>query len=158
MSSWAIWEPLFLPNQTLKYNNRLQWIINPNSVWSCPVVFSCCLLRRISSLAADTTRMRSLKDSTKQECYLLAAGWNNVLLVWRVSLNWECLFFILLQELFLFFFFFSFFFFFFFFAHASFYFLPGASGVFCIFKIDSYFIPPPYKIELAYYDVTSPAC
>ena len=51
MSSWTIWERSFLPNQALKYNSCLRWLISLNSVWSCPVVISCCLLLRAGSLA-----------------------------------------------------------------------------------------------------------
>ena len=70
MSSWTIWEPLFLPNQVLKYISRLRWSISPNSVWSCPVVSSFCLHQHVGWLAADTTRMRSPGKLAKQACYL----------------------------------------------------------------------------------------
>ena len=66
MSSWTIWEPSFLPNQTLKYISRLRWLISPNSVCSYPEVFSFCLLRSIGSLAADTTRIRSQEELTNR--------------------------------------------------------------------------------------------
>ena len=59
MSSWSISEPSFLTSQALKYICRLWWLISPNSVWSYPAVFSCCLLRLFGSLAGDPTRMRS---------------------------------------------------------------------------------------------------
>ena len=59
MSSRTIWESSFFPNQALKYISRFRWLISPNSVWSYPVVFWCCLIRRVGSLAADPTRMRS---------------------------------------------------------------------------------------------------
>ena len=70
MSSWIIWEPSFLPNQALKYISRLRLLISPNSVWSCLVVFSCCLLQHSSLLAADTNCIWSKKNSAKQACFL----------------------------------------------------------------------------------------
>ena len=69
MSSWTIWEPSFLPNQALKYISRLWWLISPNSGWSYQVVSSCCLLRWVSSVAADTTSKRSPEDTGKRGCY-----------------------------------------------------------------------------------------
>ena len=59
----------FLPNQVLKYISRLRWLIIPNSMWPCPVVFSCCLLRRVGWQATDTTCMRSSVNLAKQACY-----------------------------------------------------------------------------------------
>ena len=69
MCSWTIWEQLFLPNQVSKYICRLRWLISLNSVWSYPVVSSCCLLRRFGSLAAHTTCMRTSVDLVKQTCF-----------------------------------------------------------------------------------------
>ena len=68
MSSRTIWEPSFLLNHLLKYISRLRWSISSNSVWSCPVVFSYCLLRRVGLLTADVTGMRNPEDLAKQTC------------------------------------------------------------------------------------------
>ena len=81
-----------LPGQfekrALKYTSCLRWLICPNSVRSCPVVFPCCLLRHVGPLAANTIRIQSPVDLAKQECYVQAAGWKKFLPIWRVQLNW----------------------------------------------------------------------
>ena len=120
MSSWTIWEPSFLPNQALKYISCLQWLISPNSVWSCPMVSLHCLLWYVSLLAADTMHMQSPGDLAKQVCYLANFWLEKSLfslknpIVIRANLSF-------LQERFLFF------------VHASPHFLLGTSGSFCIF-------------------------
>ena len=57
----------------LKYVSRLQYLINPYSVWSSPVVFSCCFFRRVGSLTANTTCMRSPENLAKRACYLTSS-------------------------------------------------------------------------------------
>ena len=120
-SSWTIWEPSFLSNQALKYIGGLQWLISPNLEWLCPVVFSCCLLQHVGLLAADTARMQSEGDLAKQGYNLLAAGWENVLSVWRVS-TWVRVNLSLSRR------------WLHFFMHLSPQFLSGASGSFCMFE------------------------
>ena len=89
MSSWTIWEQLFVPNQVLKYISCLQWLISPNSGLSCPVVFSYCLLRPVNSLIADTTHMRSPAIWQNRRATLLAVSWKKVHSVWRIAPKWE---------------------------------------------------------------------
>ena len=122
---------IVLSNQALKYISRFQWLIRPNSVWSCPVVSSCCLLRCVSSLAADTTRMRSPVDSAKQTRYPASSRVEKILSVWRVLLKWKLI--SPFRRA-------GFFFFLFFFAHASLHFLSWSSRSFCIYLSFIYII------------------
>ena len=89
MSSWTIWESSFFLNQAIKCVSRLRLFISPNSVWSCRVVSSFCFLRRVGSLAADTTHMRVKKTRKKKKkaCYLLVSWWKKVLSVWSNLLS-----------------------------------------------------------------------
>ena len=86
--SWSIWELSFFPNQVLKYISCLRWLISPNSVWSCPLMFSYFLLWCVGSLPADTIHTRDQVDSAKQARNLLAARLKKVLSVWRDQFEW----------------------------------------------------------------------
>ena len=124
---WLLCSEECLPGQ---FENRCFskircWIIShPNSVWSCPVVFSCCLLWHVGLLAADTNRMRSPRDLTKLACYLASsqAGKSPFSLRGPTEMS-DSLFFTWTVP---------------FFVHASLHFLSGAFGSFCTFFI--YFI------------------
>ena len=61
--SWIQIKWLRHPDKVLKCVSRLRQLISSNSVWSCPVVLSCCLLRRVGSLATGATHMRSPGES-----------------------------------------------------------------------------------------------
>ena len=127
ISSRTVWESSFFSNQALKYISRFRWLISPNSVWSYPVVFWCCLIRRFGSLAADPTRMRSELARQNRRANCQRPGGKKVLSVWNVQLNWGRVSLFRRNGSF-------------FSSHVSHHLLSGASGNICFFKIYFYCI------------------
>ena len=70
-SSWNLWKWLRPPDKGLKYTSRLQWLISPNSMWPCPVVF---FMMMVWWLASSRHNTHAKSQDLANKCATLLAS------------------------------------------------------------------------------------